>query len=657
MENNNYIVAVDLGDSNVVVAVGTAASGGQINVEHIFSKPSKGVRAGKIENINQAIESIESVLDELREQTGIKPLELYAGISGEFIYCTSHTDHVYVPDHKFGVTQQVVDALSERMNNVMVSEERFIMERIPQRYVINGSIEVDNPVGVFGSPLSSTFNFISADNEFYCRLDMAIRRLSITPRKIFSNAVVVGDAVLTPDEKEEGVVVIDMGGDLTDIAIYRHNILRYISTIPIGAKAINNDIRTLTIPERYIEKLKINYGCALSDKVKKDFSVIIKGRSKHDHREIAVYNLAAVIEARARDIAELILQEIEDSGFADSLTYGIVLTGGSAQLRGIGDLIKEVTDYDVRIAEPEEIVTADTVENITSSADSTVVGLLLHGMKYGACEVEKVESRHDKERKEQEAKRAEQERLRKEQEERERQIAEEKARRDREEQVRREAELKREQEALAKQQAEEEAARAAKAAEEANALALAAAQAAQEAAEKLKATQQGELSEEQKAQEQIKEAQRQEAQRQEAQRQEAQRQEAQRQEAQRAEQQRIEAEKAAEAEQQRVVEEQKKAELQSKTEAEQQPAKPITSDDPKQPKRTLPPPPPLESGESEENEDEENENQGNSAEDQSVASRRGDRMKRFLAKLSVTANKVVDNVNGHFDVKNDDEEV
>lgn len=629
MEKKDYIVAVDLGDSNVVVAVGTAASGGCINVEHIFSKPSKGVRAGKIENINQAIESIESVLDELREQTGIKPLELYAGISGEFIYCTSHTDHVYVPDHKFGVTQQVVDALSERMNNVMVSEERFIMERIPQRYVINGSIEVDNPVGVFGSPLSSTYNFISADNEFYCRLDMAIRRLSITPRRIFSNAVVVGDAVLTSDEKEEGVVVVDMGGDLTDIAIYRHNILRYISTIPIGAKTINSDIRTLTIPERYIESLKLKYGCALSSLAPQDFSVIIKGRSKHDHREIAIYNLAAVIEARLRDIAELIAQEIADSGFDDSLPYGIVLTGGSAQLRGIDELLKEVTGYDVRVAEAEDIVSPETIETITSSADSTVVGLLIHGMKYGACEVEIVESRKDRERQAAEIRRAEEEKRRREREEIERKAEEE-----RQKIAKAEAEKKAEEERIAKEaedkrKAQEAALAAAKAAEEAKAAAEAAAKIAAEAAAKAaesEVVKVVEPIEEVKPAEPIEPI------------------------------EEVKPVEPAKPKPEPIAPEPepiKPEPIKPEPIAAEAPKQEIKAESPKQPKRTLPPPPSIE----EEDEQEEQVDAAEQVKPQKGPAKPADRMKKFLEMLSKRANKVVDDVNGHFDVKDDDEEV
>ncbi|MFI3332524.1 MAG: cell division protein FtsA [Rikenellaceae bacterium] len=443
----DYIVAIDLGDSNIVVAVGSPTEDGRINIEHILSRPSAGVSAGQIMNIDSAVKTIKGALDDLRDATGIDVKETYIGLSGEFIYCTSHTDHVYVPDHKNGVTQQVVDALFERMNNVMVSEDRIIMERIPQRYVINDTTEVENPVGVFGSPLSSTFNFISSDNIPLGRIDMALRRLQIIPRRIFSNAVVVGDAVLSPDEKEEGVVVVDIGGELTDIAIYHRNVVRYISTIPMGAKSINNDIRTLTIPERYIEPLKLRYGSALASEAPSELTITIKGRTKHDQREIAAYNLAAVIEARVRDIAELVSKEIADSSFEDKVPYGIVLTGGSAQLRYIDELFRQVTNMEVRVAEAEDVISIHSRTKITSSADSTVVGLLLHGAKYGPCEVELGEPKKTQEEKE-EQKRLEREKAeseKKEREEKER-VEKERIEREKAEQERKEKERKEQEE-------------------------------------------------------------------------------------------------------------------------------------------------------------------------------------------------------------------
>ncbi len=388
MEKKNYIVAIDLGDSNVVVAVGSPSDDGTINIECIVSKPSDGVSAGKIVNIELAGNAINAAIEEVRRTTGFEIYEAYAGISGEFVYCTGYTDHVFVPDYNNGVTQQDVKALFDRMSNVQVSDEKYIMERIPQSYVVDNTIEVKNPVGSFGNRLSSTFNFIISENTPLQRLDLAMRRQNIKLRRSFSNAVVVGDAVLSPDEMEEGVAVVDIGGGLTNVAIYYRNVVRYISTIPMGADAINNDIRTLMIPERYIESLKQRYGYALAEIAPDDVKVTVKGRTKRDSKDIIIYNLATVIEARAKDIAEFVKQEIKDSNFAGKLPYGIVLTGGSAQLRGLDKLFAKVTGLDVRVAEAEDVISAETREKITSSADSVTVGLLLNGLKHGFCDVE-----------------------------------------------------------------------------------------------------------------------------------------------------------------------------------------------------------------------------------------------------------------------------
>ncbi len=397
MEKKNYIVAIDLGVSNIVIAVATPVvadseqsehsgasrrgDGALLNIEYITSIPSEGFIAGKIDNIELAAKSISLAVAKVREELGLEIFEIYAGVSGESIYCTGYTDHVFVPDSTNGVTQQDVNALFDRMRNVQVSDGKYIMERIPQNYVVDDTRDVKNPVGTFGSRLSSTFNFIISDNTPMQRVEMALRRQNIKLRKLFSNAVVVGDAVLTPDEKEEGVAVVDIGGGLTNVAIYYRNVVRYISTIPIGANTINDDIRTLMIPERYIEKLKVRYGCAIA-KDAPDTKIVISGRTKRETKEVIAYNLAVVIESRVKDIAEFVKREIKESGYEGKLPYGIVLTGGSAQLRKIDELFRQSTQMDVRIAEAEDVISTESREKITSSADSTVVGLLLHGLKH-----------------------------------------------------------------------------------------------------------------------------------------------------------------------------------------------------------------------------------------------------------------------------------
>ena len=387
MERKNYTVAVDLGSSNVVVAVGEKAAEGQMEVASIVSKPVEGVNAGKIENIELVSRAIREAMSEAEEQLGIRITEAYAGISGDFVRCASHTDHVFVYDPQNGVNQKDVDALFDRMRNVQAPDDETIMERVPQNYVVDDNQEVKNPVGSFGKKLSSTFNFILCLRTPMQRLDMALKRLGIKMLGVTSNAIATAEAVLLPDEKEEGVAVVDIGGGVTDVAVYYRNVVRYIATIPMGAMAINRDIRTMSVPEKHVESLKQKYGSAVADLAPEDKLIRVNGRTAREAKDILLRNLATVIEARATDIAEFVLQEIRDSGYAGKLAYGIVLTGGSAKLKDVDELFRRVTGMDVRIASAETGVAEESREKVVDPAYATAVGILLKGAEQGACAV------------------------------------------------------------------------------------------------------------------------------------------------------------------------------------------------------------------------------------------------------------------------------
>ena len=387
MERKNYTVAVDLGSSNVVVAVGEKAAEGQMEVASIVSKPVEGVNAGKIENIELVSRAIREAMSEAEEQLGIRITEAYAGISGDFVRCARHTDHVFVYDPQNGVNQKDVDALFDRMRNVQAPDDETIMERVPQNYVVDDNQEVKNPVGSFGKKLSSTFNFILCLRTPMQRLDMALKRLGIKMLGVTSNAIATAEAVLLPDEKEEGVAVVDIGGGVTDVAVYYRNVVRYIATIPMGAMAINRDIRTMSVPEKHVESLKQKYGSAVADLAPEDKLIRVNGRTAREAKDILLRNLATVIEARATDIAEFVLQEIRDSGYAGKLAYGIVLTGGSAKLKDVDELFRRVTGMDVRIASAETGVAEESREKIVDPAYATAVGILLKGAEQGACAV------------------------------------------------------------------------------------------------------------------------------------------------------------------------------------------------------------------------------------------------------------------------------
>ena len=387
MERRNYTVAVDLGSSNVVVAVGEKVAEGRMDVASIVSKPVEGVNAGKIENIELVSRAIREAMSEAEEQLGIRITEAYAGISGDFVRCARHTDHVFVYDPQNGVNQKDVDALFDRMRNVQAPDDETIMERVPQNYVVDDNQEVKNPVGSFGKKLSSTFNFILCLRTPMQRLDMALKRLGIKMLGVTSNAIATAEAVLLPDEKEEGVAVVDIGGGVTDVAVYYRNVVRYIATIPMGAMAINRDIRTMSVPEKHVESLKQKYGSAVADLAPEDKLIRVNGRTAREAKDILLRNLATVIEARATDIAEFVLQEIRDSGYAGKLAYGIVLTGGSAKLKDVDELFRRVTGMDVRIASAETGVAEESREKVVDPAYATAVGILLKGAEQGACAV------------------------------------------------------------------------------------------------------------------------------------------------------------------------------------------------------------------------------------------------------------------------------
>ena len=387
MERKNYTVAVDLGSSNVVVAVGEKNAEERLDVVCVVSKPVEGVNAGKIENIELVSRAIREAVSEAEEQLGIRITEAYAGISGDFVRCARHMDHVFVYDPQNGVNQKDVDALFDRMRNVQAPDDETIMDRVPQNYVVDDNQEVKNPVGSFGKKLSSTFNFILCLKTPMQRLDMALKRVGIKMLSVTSNAIATAEAVLLPDEKEEGVAVVDIGGGVTDVAVYYRNVPRYIATIPMGAGAINNDIRTLGILERHVDSLKRKFGSAVAELAPENKMVSVKGRTAKETKDILLHNLAVVIESRARDIAEYVAQEIRDSGFGDKLAYGIVLTGGSAQLQHIDELFRRVTGMEVRIGTAEEAVDETSREKVASPAYSTAVGLLLRGAAHGDCAV------------------------------------------------------------------------------------------------------------------------------------------------------------------------------------------------------------------------------------------------------------------------------
>ncbi len=261
----NYVVVIDVGSSNVVIAAGQTEPGGKICIKGIVSKSVDGVESGRIDNSDMVCQAIAAAKSEIEERLGIGITEAYAGISGEFVRCAQITDHVYVEDdsqNSNNVTQRDVDALDRRMRSVKVADDReTVMTSEPLRYMVDRR-EVKAPVGSFGKVLSAVYNFVLCDKIMRERLISVIQRSGITVKEVVPNALVAPLAVANSDEMHDGVATVDLGGGVTDVTVCYGGKVRYMASIPIGAQAVNADIRSYSIPEKYVEELKVNYGHA-----------------------------------------------------------------------------------------------------------------------------------------------------------------------------------------------------------------------------------------------------------------------------------------------------------------------------------------------------------------------------------------------------------
>lgn len=391
MDNRTYVAGVDFGSSNLVMAVGSVnEKTKQIKVEALLSRPSDGIEMGVIQNVNNVCEVLRDMKREIESELGIRVDEAYAGVSGAFIHYHSYSDHVFVNDSANGIVSQTdVDALNDRMNRVTVHEDEVVMDRFPLNYVLDNRRETDKPVGAFSRQLSSTFAFIVGKKQPLSRIEMVFHNTGIRLAGIFANSVVVAEAVLSPDEKNDGAAVVDIGSDTTDVAVYNGGIVRYAATIPMGGKAIDGDIKMHGVAMRNIEDLKMQFGVAISENVSETAGISIKTAGKVT-KTIMKRNLAAIIEARLMDIINYVKTEIKDSGYESKLPYGLVLTGGTSSIPEIDRLFARHTGSDVRVALATEGIEDESSDKVDSPESTAVIALLLSGAKKRMCDIEYV---------------------------------------------------------------------------------------------------------------------------------------------------------------------------------------------------------------------------------------------------------------------------
>jgi cell division protein FtsA len=379
VEKRNYnIVTLDPGTADVTIAVGGVDDEGKVHIVDIITWPMQGIVRGEVSNRQQVSASVSEAIRGVEQKLGMRISDVWVSASGRHIKCTDYDYFVFVGERSDGeIRSEDVARLHDEMNNVQAEDGIRILDRIPLDYVIDERNSVKDPVGMFGKKLSSTFNFVLASTTPLDRMDKTLLAMGVSTRRTFPGALASAEAVLLPEEKEMGVAVVDLGAGTTDVSVWYAGAMRFVRSIPLGAADINNDIHQQGILEKRVEELKKSFGVAMVDLVDSDKLITIAGRSPREKQDISQKNLAIIIENRLVEIIGYVMAEIGDSGYADRLKGGIVLTGGGSQLEGIDALFSRQTGLEVRLALPDVNVVDECVALAHNPAHATAIGLLL----------------------------------------------------------------------------------------------------------------------------------------------------------------------------------------------------------------------------------------------------------------------------------------
>jgi cell division protein FtsA len=381
MANNlggNMIVGLDIGTSKVVAIVGEVNAEGGLNIVGIGRHRSRGLRKGAVVNIESTVQSIQRAVEEAELMAGCRIHSVYAGIAGSHIRSMNSHGIVAIRDREVYAAdiERVIDAAQA----VAIPADQKILHILPQEFIIDSQEGVKEPLGMSGVRLEAKVHLVTCATNAYQNIEKCIKRCGLEVDEIILEQLASSYSVLTEDEKELGVCVIDIGGGTTDIAIFTEGAIRHTGVIPIAGDQVTNDIAmALRTPTDFAEELKIKYACALSQLASPDEMIKVPGVGERAPRELSRQALADVVEPRYDELFHLIQAELRHSGYADLLAAGIVLTGGTSKMEGVVELAEEIFHMPVRIGMPYEV--SGLVDIVRNPTYSTGVGLLLYGMK------------------------------------------------------------------------------------------------------------------------------------------------------------------------------------------------------------------------------------------------------------------------------------
>lgn len=376
--DRNLIVGLDIGTSKVVTIVGEIAPDGQIEIVGLGAHPSRGLKRGVVVNIEATVQSIQRAVEEAELMAGCQIHSAYTGIAGSHIRSLNSHGIVAIRDQE--VVQADVDRVIEAAKAVAIPADQKIIHILPQEFIIDNQESIKEPVGMSGVRLEAKVHMVTGAVSAAQNIVKCVRRCGLEVADIILEQLASSHSVLTDDEKELGVCLVDIGGGTTDIAVFTDGAIRHTAVIPIAGDQVTNDIAVaLRTPTQSAEEIKLKHACALTEFSNHEELIEIPGVGDRPRRRISKRTLAEVVEPRYEELFTLVQAELRRSGFEDLVAAGIVLTGGASVIQGTVDLAETIFRMPVRLGLPQHITGLDEV--IRNPIYSTGVGLLLYGQQ------------------------------------------------------------------------------------------------------------------------------------------------------------------------------------------------------------------------------------------------------------------------------------
>ena len=382
---SEIVVGLDIGTTKIACFVGRKNEHGKIEILSMGKTESLGVTRGVVSNIEKTVQSIKTAVAEAQERVdGELTIGLVnVGIAGQHINSLQHrgihTRHATTDE----ISQTDIDALIDDMYKLVMEPGEEIIHVLPQEYIIDNEQGIKDPIGMSGVRLEANFHIITGRIAAAKNIQKCVNKAGLEVSETILEPLASSSAVLSDEEKEAGVVLVDIGGGTTDVAIFHEGIIRHTAVIPFGGNVITEDIKEgCTIMKRQAELLKMKFGSALASESQENEIVCIPGLRGRDPKEISIRNLSSIIQARMEEIIEHVYYEIKNSGYEKRLIGGIVVTGGGAELKNITQLFEYITGMDSRVGYPNEhLGKSSTEESLTSPMYATGIGLVLKGFE------------------------------------------------------------------------------------------------------------------------------------------------------------------------------------------------------------------------------------------------------------------------------------